>query len=63
MAYLLHTAYQNQGVMPSVLMGLRKEDEPMTRGERAFVLGSTLYALEHAETPVRVRNLVNTEEE
>ena len=48
--------------MPGVLMGMRNDDEPMTEGERAFILGSTLYALENAETPVKVGNLANTEE-
>ncbi len=44
-------------------MGLCTINDPVTKGERAFMLGSTLYALEKAETPVKVRNLVNTEEE
>ena len=59
---MLHIAFQNQGIMPSVLMGLRTENEPITKGERAFIIGSTLYALENGDSPVKVRNLVNTEE-
>jgi len=47
--------------MPAVLLGMRNENEPMTDGERAFILGSTTYALEKGETPVKVRNIVNTE--
>lgn len=43
-------------------MGFRTNDDPVPSGERAFVLGSTLYALENADTPVKVRNFVNTEE-
>lgn len=47
--------------MPGILMGLRTINDPVTKGERAFILGSITYALENGETPVKVKNFVNTE--
>jgi len=52
----LHTAFQNQGIEPGVLMGFRGRAEPIPSGERAFILASTMKALEEGSTPVKVNN-------
>lgn len=37
-------------------MGIRTRNEPVTTGERAFMIASTLKAIEEGDTPVKVRN-------
>lgn len=59
LAYCLHVAFQNQHIEPGVLMGLRTHYEPVTEGERAFMLASTRKALLEGDTPVKVRNFSN----
>ncbi len=46
LGYLLHAAFQNQGIEPGVLMGLRGRSDVIPPGERAFILASTRKALE-----------------
>lgn len=46
LGYLLHTVFQNQGIEPGVLMGIRSHTERITPGERAFILASTRKAIE-----------------
>ena len=58
LALCLHTAFQNQGIEPGVLMGLRSRN-----GERAFILASTRRALEKGETPVKIQNFVSNKKE
>ena len=38
-------------------MGYRTQNDPVTEGERAFMLASTMLALEKGETPVQIRHL------
>ena len=38
-------------------MGLRTRNDPVTDGERAFMLASIKIALEEGDVPVKVRNL------
>ncbi len=54
LGYLLHAAFQKQGIEPGVLMGIRKRSDIITPGERAFILASTGIALE--ECPVKMKN-------
>ncbi|MDO4280788.1 MAG: hypothetical protein Q4C56_04075 [Peptococcaceae bacterium] len=56
LAYFLHFAFQNLGLEPGVLMGLRTRNEKIPDGERAFMLASIRKALLEADTPVKVRN-------
>lgn len=37
-------------------MGLRTRNDRIPSGERAFILASTMKALEEGDTPVKVRN-------
>lgn len=37
-------------------MGLRTHNEPVTEGERAFMLASTKKAIMEGDTPVKIRN-------
>lgn len=56
LAFCLHTMFQNQNIMPGIAMGIRTPNEPVTSGERAFMLASTQKALEEGDTPVKIRN-------
>lgn len=56
LAYMLHVAFQNQGIEPGVLMGLRSRNDPIPAGERAFILASTKKAIMEGDTPVKIRN-------
>lgn len=38
-------------------MGFRTRNDPVTEGERAFMLASTKKALMEGDTPVKIRNL------
>lgn len=37
-------------------MGIRTRNDPVTEGERAFMLASTKKALTEGDTPVKLRN-------
>ena len=62
LAMLLHVAFQNQGIEPGVLMGLRSRNDPIPEGERAFILASTQKALVDGDTPVKVKNFASKKE-
>ena len=57
LAFCLHTMFQNQNIMPGIAMGIRTPNEPVTSGERAFMLASTQKALEEGDTPIKLVNL------
>lgn len=59
---MLHVAYQNQHIEPGVLMGYRTRNELIPEGERAFIMGSNLYALEKRETPVTANFFMSNKE-
>lgn len=63
LAYLLHVAFQNQHIEPGILMGLRTRNDPVTPGERAFMLASTKKALMDGDTPVKVRNFTSNKKD
>lgn len=56
MGYKLHVCFQNQGVMPGVVLGLRSQSDPALPGETTFVLASTSIALDEGDVPIKVRN-------
>jgi len=56
LAYYLHTIFQNQHILPGVIMGLRGPTEKILPGEQTFALASTKKALEEGDTPVKIRN-------
>lgn len=37
-------------------MGIRTQSEPVTKGERAFMIASTKKAIMEGDTPVKIRN-------
>lgn len=44
-------------------MGIRTVSDPVTRGERAFMMASDLIAIEKGYVPVKVSNFANREED
>ena len=62
-AQWLHFAYQNHNKEPGVLLGLRTVSDPVTPGERAFMMASDLIAIEDGFVPVKVSNFAGKEEE
>lgn len=52
----MHTIFQNQGIAPGVVMGLRGPDDSIPAGERSFLLASTKKALEDGDVPVKIKN-------
>ena len=44
-------------------MGYRTQNDPVTEGERAFMLASTMLALEDGETPVKIKHFSNKKKE
>ena len=49
--------------MPGIAMGLRTPNDPVTDGERAFMLASTKKALMEGDQPVKLRNLTGKKKE
>ena len=43
-------------------MGLRTRNDPIPEGERAFMLASTMKAVEEGDTPVKIRNFSSKKE-
>ena len=62
MAQWLHLAYQNHHKEPGILMGIRTVSEPVTSGERAFMMASDLVAIDSGYVPVKVSNFAGREE-
>ena len=54
---------QNQGILPGIIIGTRTQNEPVTVGERAFIIASTKKALEDGYIPVKVQNFVSKKKE
>ena len=44
-------------------MGLRTRNDPIPEGERAFILASTMKAVEEGDTPVKIRNFGSSKKE
>lgn len=56
MGYLLHIAFQNQGIQPGILMGFRTHNDPVPLGEQTFMLASTRKAIEDGFLPLKMQN-------
>lgn len=56
MAYCLHFALQKLHIQPGVFLGLRTANDPVPKGERAFMLASIKKALKEGDYPVSVRS-------
>ena len=63
LAFYLHTVFQNQNILPGVIMGLRAPNDMILPGERDFVLASTKKALEEGDTPVKIKNFAKQKKE
>ena len=63
LAFCVHTIFQNQNIRPGVLMGVCSPNDPVTSGERAFMLASTQKALEEGGTPIKLVNLSGKKKE
>nr|DAH94294.1 MAG TPA: hypothetical protein [Caudoviricetes sp.] len=57
LAYLLYTIFWEQGTPPGIVFGTRTQNEPVTPGERAFMLACARKALEDGNISVKIRNL------
>jgi hypothetical protein len=62
LAKYLHIIFQNQHIMPGVVMGFRTPNDPVTDGEREFMLASTRKAYSEGDTPVKICNFSNKKE-
>lgn len=62
LVFLLHTAFQNQGVELGILLGLRTRNDPIPAGESFFLLASTKIVLEDDYTPVKICNFSKPKE-
>ena len=56
LAFYLHTIFQNQHILPGVILGLRAPSETILPGEKIFALASTRKSLEEGDTPVKIRD-------
>lgn len=63
LAYCLHVVFQNQGIAPGVLMGLRSPNDKIPDGERSFILASTKKAIKEGDTPIRIRHFSKQKKE
>ena len=62
LAHCLHILLQNHGLMPGIVMGLRTQNDPVTPGERAFVMASTKKAWNEGFMPVKIANFAKKKE-
>lgn len=56
MGFYLHFALQNLHIEPGVLMGFRTRNDPITAGERAFIIASCKKAIMDGDTPVKIKH-------
>ena len=59
LAHCLHLLLQNQGILPGIAFGIRTVNDPVTPGERAFIIASTKKAWQEGYTPVKVVNFAS----
>lgn len=63
LAYRLHFALQNLHIMPGVLLGLRTVNDPVPKGERAFVLASTKKAILDGDYSPKIKHFSKNQEQ
>lgn len=63
LAYCLHFALQNLHIQPGIFMGFRTASEPVTDGERAFMLASIKKALKDGDIPVKQKNFSRNQQQ
>lgn len=51
--------FQNQGIAPGIVMGLRTQNDLVPHGEQVFMLASTRKALVDGDTPVKISNFTS----
>lgn len=62
LAMSLHLLLQNQGLLPGIVMGIRTQNEPVTEGERAFIIASTKKAYLEGDTPIHLKHFSKDKE-
>ena len=62
LGYYLHFALQNLHIEPGVFMGLRTRNEPVTDGERSFMIASIRKALMEGDTPIKIKHFSKKQE-
>lgn len=63
LAFFLYTIFWEQGIPPGIVFGTRTVNDPVTHGERAFMLACARKALADGNTSVKIRNLTNKKKE
>ena len=62
LGFYLHFALQNLHIEPGVFMGFRTRNEPVTDGERSFMIASIKKALMEGDTPVKIKHFSKKQE-
>ena len=60
---LLYASLPYMSILPGIIIGTRTQNEPVTAGERTFIIASTKKALEDGYIPVKVQNFVSKKKE
>lgn len=58
----LHFALQVLHIEPGVFMGFRTRNEPVTDGERSFMMASIYKAITDGETPIQIKHFSKKQE-
>lgn len=56
LGFYLHFALQNLHIEPGVFMGFRTRNDPVTEGERTFMIASIKKALMEGDTPIKIHH-------
>ena len=63
LAYCLHFALQNLHIQPGIFMGFRTANDPVPKGERAFMLASIKKAVKDGDTPMKIRHFSKNQQQ
>ena len=58
----LHFALHNLHIEPGVFMGYRTRNEPVTDGERSFMIASIQKAIMDGDTPIKIKHFSKKQE-
>lgn len=63
LGYCLHFALQNLHIQPGIFMGFRTANDPVPKGERAFMLASIKKTIKDNDVPMKLKHFLKNQEQ
>lgn len=63
LGYCLHFALHNLHIQPGIFMGFRTANDPVTDGERSFMLASIKKAIMDGDIPTKIKHFSKNQQQ